>query len=133
MIRGIYNNKFNDLSKEKKVKDLIKKLWIFTYEELKKRIWIPRCEEIKRLEEKAQIKKSDLRRKRDEKEEERDLQLEIIKKQKTKEKLKEKIKKTKIKNQISLVTLDKMKGSITDGNNIARSWDTIIKLANSLI
>ncbi|EXX73798.1 hypothetical protein GLOIN_2v1771092 [Rhizophagus irregularis DAOM 181602=DAOM 197198] len=135
VIRGIYNNKFNDLSKEKKVKDLIKKLWIFTYEEIKKRIWIPRCEEIKRLEDKAQIKKSDLRRKRDGKEilteEFRDIQLDKIKKQKTTEKLEEKTKKIKLKKQISIVTLDKMKGSITDGNNIARSWDTTIKIANS--
>jgi hypothetical protein len=137
LIRGIYNNKFNELAKEKKVKDLIKKLWIFTYEEIKKRIWIPRCDEIKRLEEKEQIKKLDLRRKRDEKEsiteEERDTQSENInKKQKTKEKLdkKEKICKNK---QISLVTLDKMKGLITDGNNIARSWDTLVKIANGLI
>jgi hypothetical protein len=43
---------------------------------------------------------------------------------------KEKIQKNK---QISLVTLDKMKGSITDGINIARSWDTMVKLANDSI
>jgi hypothetical protein len=131
LIRGIYNNKFNDLSKEKTVKNLIKKLWIFIYEEIKNRIWIPRCEEIKRLEEKEHIKKVDLRRKREEKgdltKEERDINLEKIKKQKTQEKLekKEKINKNK---QISLVKLDKMKGSITDGINIARSWDTPIKI-----
>ncbi|PKY25506.1 hypothetical protein RhiirB3_388813 [Rhizophagus irregularis] len=64
LIRGIYNNKFNELSDSKEDRMVIKKLWTYTYEEIKKRLWIPRCEEIKRLEEKEQIKKSDLRKKK---------------------------------------------------------------------
>lgn len=135
LIRGIYNNKFNDLSKDKKEKALIKDLWIFTYEEIKKRIWIPRCEEIKRLEEKEQINKSDLKRKREKQDNDinelSDAELEKIKKKKTQEKLDRKEKITKNK-QINLVTLDKMKGSITDGINIAKSWDTIVKIATGL-
>ncbi|PKY52519.1 hypothetical protein RhiirA4_496862 [Rhizophagus irregularis] len=134
LLRGIYNNDFNDLSKEKKVRDVIKKLWIFAYEEIKKRIWIPRCDEIKRLEEKEHIKKVGLRkRKRKEQEdlieEEQVIDLEKIKKQKTKEKLDKKEKTNKNK-QISKVTLDRLKGSITDGINIAKSWDTLIKIGN---
>ncbi|PKC10132.1 hypothetical protein RhiirA5_374905 [Rhizophagus irregularis] len=64
LIRGIYNNKFNDLTKKKEEQNLIKKLWRFTYNEIKNRIWIPRCDEVKRLEEKADIKKIDLRKRK---------------------------------------------------------------------
>ncbi|PKC57728.1 hypothetical protein RhiirA1_472051 [Rhizophagus irregularis] len=111
---------------------------MFTYDEIKKRIWIPRCEEIKRLEEKEQIKKIDLRRKRDTNDNpvEEDTDTAIpgkIKKQKTKENLVKKEKNTNINRQISLVTLDKMKGLITEGINIAKSWNTTIKLTNALV
>ncbi|GBC36383.2 hypothetical protein GLOIN_2v1824527 [Rhizophagus irregularis DAOM 181602=DAOM 197198] len=139
LLRGIYNNKFNDLSKEKKDRDLIKKLWMFTYDEIKKRIWIPRCEEIKRLEKREQIKKIDLRRKRDVKDNileddtDTDTIPEKIKKQKTKENLVKTEKNTNINKQISLVTLDKMKGLITEGINITKSWNTTIKLTNALV
>ncbi|UZO17701.1 uncharacterized protein OCT59_009043 [Rhizophagus irregularis] len=139
LLRGIYNNKFNDLSKEKKVKDLIKKLWMFTYDEIKKRIWIPRCEEIKRLEEREQIKKIDLRRRRAanddivEDEIDKDILPGKMKKQKTKENLVKKEKNTNINRQISLVTLDKLKGLITEGINIAKSWNSTIKLTNALV
>ncbi|PKC62435.1 hypothetical protein RhiirA1_465141 [Rhizophagus irregularis] len=39
-------------------------LWIFIYDEIKNRLSIPRCEEIKRLEEKANIQKLDLKKTR---------------------------------------------------------------------
>ncbi|PKY51000.1 hypothetical protein RhiirA4_531788 [Rhizophagus irregularis] len=112
---------------------VIKKLWTFTCEEIKKRLWIPRCEEIKRLEEKEQIKKSDLRKKRitlDETQEEiPEIDIENNKNKKTEEKL-EKTRKNKINNQIRIVTLGKLAGAITDGINIARTWDTTVKLTN---
>jgi hypothetical protein len=52
------------------------------------------------------------------------------KKQKTKEKL-EKIKKLKHNKTISLVTLEKMKGDITEGININYRWNSIVKIAHS--
>ncbi|PKC61474.1 hypothetical protein RhiirA1_466495 [Rhizophagus irregularis] len=65
LLRGVYNENFNSLTKKKEEKTLIKKLWNFTYDELKKKIWIPRCDEIKRLEDRENIKKLDLRKKRE--------------------------------------------------------------------
>ncbi|UZO04904.1 uncharacterized protein OCT59_025266 [Rhizophagus irregularis] len=65
LIRGVYNEHFNSLSNKKEEKMLIKRLWMFVYDEIKNRLWIPRCEEIKRLEEKANIQKLDLRKKRE--------------------------------------------------------------------
>ncbi|CAB4443474.1 unnamed protein product [Rhizophagus irregularis] len=38
--------------------------WRFIYNEIKDRIWIPRCEEVKRLEEKANITKTDLKKRK---------------------------------------------------------------------
>ncbi|UZO17702.1 uncharacterized protein OCT59_009043 [Rhizophagus irregularis] len=112
---------------------------MFTYDEIKKRIWIPRCEEIKRLEEREQIKKIDLRRRRAanddivEDEIDKDILPGKMKKQKTKENLVKKEKNTNINRQISLVTLDKLKGLITEGINIAKSWNSTIKLTNALV
>ncbi|PKK64638.1 hypothetical protein RhiirC2_787214 [Rhizophagus irregularis] len=47
LIRGVYNENFNNLSNKKEERSLIKKLWIFVYNEIRDRIWIQRCEEIK--------------------------------------------------------------------------------------
>jgi hypothetical protein len=114
LIRGIFNDNFNTLSKNKEEKMIIKELWNFIYNELRKRIWIPRCEEIKRLEEKEEIKKSDLRVKK------QDNQTDKLEKENHKNiKTKENIEKTNknINNQIKIVTLEKLTGAITDGIN----------------
>ncbi|CAB4418539.1 unnamed protein product [Rhizophagus irregularis] len=129
LIRGVYNDKFNNISKIKEEKTVIKELWNFIYDEIKKRIWILRCDEIKRLEEKEEIKKSDLRLKKQESEDHQNelLEIENSKNKKTKENL-EKTMKNNINNQIKIVTLGKLTGAITDGINIDRNWDTIVKL-----
>ncbi|PKK69257.1 hypothetical protein RhiirC2_781226 [Rhizophagus irregularis] len=94
---------------------------------IKKRIWIKRCEEIAEIEEKEGLKKTTLKkRKMRDQEGSDDIIEENNKKQKTKEKL-EKIKKLKH----SLVTLEKMKGDITEGININYRWDSIVKIAHS--
>uniref|UniRef100_U9ULV6 Uncharacterized protein n=1 Tax=Rhizophagus irregularis (strain DAOM 181602 / DAOM 197198 / MUCL 43194) TaxID=747089 RepID=U9ULV6_RHIID len=113
-------------------KSVIKKLWTFTYEEIKRKLWIPRCEEIKRLEEKELIKKSDLRNKRkmnETQEEFLEIETKNHKNQKTEKNI-EKTRKNNINNQIRIVTLGKLTGAITDGINIARTWDTTVKLNN---
>ena len=61
LLRGIFNNNFNNLSKIKEEQRVIKELWNFIYDEIKNRIWIPRCEEVKRLEEKDGTRKWELR------------------------------------------------------------------------
>ncbi|PKK61632.1 hypothetical protein RhiirC2_791518 [Rhizophagus irregularis] len=133
LIRGIYNNKFNELSDSKEDRMVIKKLWTYTYEEIKKRLWIPRCEEIKRLEEKEQIKKSDLRKKKimmhETQENILEIDLENDKIKKTEENI-EKARKNNTKKQINIVTLGKLAGAVTDGINIERTWDTTFKLPN---
>ncbi|PKY60337.1 hypothetical protein RhiirA4_483926 [Rhizophagus irregularis] len=137
LIRGIYNNRFNQLSYKKEEKNLIKKLWRFMYNGIKNHIWIPRCNEIKRLEEKRNIKKIDLRRSNinltnnSEKEDEKDSKDEGKNKKLTKTKGKiEKTCKNNLGKNISLVTLDKLKGDIVGGNDIKNTWDMIVKLPN---
>ncbi|PKC14591.1 kinase-like protein [Rhizophagus irregularis] len=124
----------NILEKEKNV---IKTLWRFMYNEIKNRIWIPRCNEIKRLEEKMKIKKADLRRSKTnltvftEKDDENDNDNRENNKKLTKTKGKlEKTYKNSLEKNISLVTLDKLKGKIVDGIDIKNSWDTTVKLPN---
>ncbi|GET65927.1 hypothetical protein RhiirA5_479867 [Rhizophagus irregularis] len=104
------------------------------YNEIKRRIWIPRCDEVKRLEEKINIKKADLRKNKkdlnkfpdeDEKNDKND------KKLKTAEKL-EKDNKNRLNKKISLVTLNKLTGKLADNINIDNSWDTTVKLVNYL-
>lgn len=99
LLRGIYNENFNSLTKKKEEKALIKRLWNFTYEELKQRIWIPCCDEIKRSEDRANIKKLDLRKKSEmvieDSEKEKDGENKIIKKKKIEKNL-EKINKKKL-------------------------------------
>ncbi|PKY26184.1 hypothetical protein RhiirB3_441412 [Rhizophagus irregularis] len=96
-VRGVYNEKFNSLTNKKEEKVLIKKLWNFTYDEIKKRIWIPRCEEIKRLEDKVNIQKLDLRKKRERLNEKLEDGTEKIKKIKTEENIEKLNKKDLIK------------------------------------
>ncbi|GET57754.1 hypothetical protein GLOIN_2v1771092 [Rhizophagus irregularis DAOM 181602=DAOM 197198] len=110
------------LSNKKEEKSLIKRLWMFTYDEIKNRLWIPLCEEIKRLEEKANIQKLDLRKKRERQEDKTEDQIKRDKKTKTEENL-EKLNKKRFNKKISLVTLGKLTGSIVDGNSIANAWE----------
>ncbi|UZO04242.1 uncharacterized protein OCT59_024633 [Rhizophagus irregularis] len=95
---------------------------MFTYDEIKNRLWIPLCEEIKRLEEKANIQKLDLRKKRERQEDKTEDQIKRDKKTKTEENL-EKLNKKRFNKKISLVTLGKLTGSIVDGNSIANAWE----------
>lgn len=50
LLRGIYNNKFNEISRKSQDQEVIDNLWEYCYVSLKKGIWIPRCEEVARLE-----------------------------------------------------------------------------------
>ncbi|PKC66955.1 hypothetical protein RhiirA1_394086 [Rhizophagus irregularis] len=131
IVRGVYNTNFNKLSNKKESKEVVKKLWDFIYEEIKRRIWIKRCEDIAELEKKEGLEKMILKkRKIKEISEERTNVNKCnnkIKKQKREKNL-EKLEKNNNK-IISLVTLDKMKGEVTDGNNINNRWDLIPKLA----
>ncbi|UZO02583.1 uncharacterized protein OCT59_021062 [Rhizophagus irregularis] len=130
LLRGIFNNNFNYLSKIKEEQRVIKDLWNFIYDEIKNRLWILRCEEVKRLEEKDGIRKWELRLNKpasDSSSIERNIDIENIKNEKTKDKT-DKKEKNILKNRIGIVTLGKMIGKITDGLDINRSWDTTTKL-----
>lgn len=109
---------------------LIKELWRFTYNEIKNRIWIPRCNEVKRLEEIENIKKADLRKRKNDQEEKLDEDGEKInkKKKKTEEKIEEN--KNILETNIKLATLTKLTGKIVDGINIDNIWDTTVKIAD---
>ncbi|PKY23268.1 hypothetical protein RhiirB3_437422 [Rhizophagus irregularis] len=127
IVRGVYNTNFNKLSNKKESKEVVKKLWNFIYEEIKRRIWIKRCEDIAELEKKEGLEKMILKKRKIK---------EISEERTNVNKCNNKIKKQKREKNnnkiISLVTLDKMKGEVTevtDGNNINNRWDLIPKLA----
>ncbi|PKK63251.1 hypothetical protein RhiirC2_789169 [Rhizophagus irregularis] len=60
-IRGVYNRKFNTLSKDTKdEKEVINnELWIFCFNALKNEFWNKRCNEVNEIEQSLGIKKSD--------------------------------------------------------------------------
>ncbi|PKY60175.1 hypothetical protein RhiirA4_430933 [Rhizophagus irregularis] len=62
MLRGVFNDRFNHITKVKEELAVIKECWNFTYNEYKNRIWLFRCEEVARLEKLKGIQKQDLRK-----------------------------------------------------------------------
>ncbi|PKY55292.1 hypothetical protein RhiirA4_474637 [Rhizophagus irregularis] len=52
LLRGVYNNNFNKISKRKDYKSVIEDLWCFCYEKIRSRIWIKRCEIVAEIEKK---------------------------------------------------------------------------------
>ncbi|PKB93942.1 hypothetical protein RhiirA5_439962 [Rhizophagus irregularis] len=58
-IRGVYNRKFNTLSKDKDEKEVVNELWIFCFNALKNEFWNKRCNEVNEIEQSLGIKKSD--------------------------------------------------------------------------
>ncbi|PKK65142.1 hypothetical protein RhiirC2_868946 [Rhizophagus irregularis] len=105
---------------------IIKRLWMFVYDEIKNRLWIPRCEEIKRLEEKANIQKLDLRKKRESRRKFGGRQEKIKnnrKKIKTEEKL-EKANRNKFNKKISIVNVRKINRNEFD-------WNTTLKFISN--
>ncbi|EXX51959.1 uncharacterized protein OCT59_001281 [Rhizophagus irregularis] len=97
-------------------KKIIKELWNFIYEEFRSRIWMPRCKEIARLEKIAGIQKQDLKRKRENDEED---DKKITKNAKTNKKHRKNI---TLNKNINL-TRDRMIGSLTEGNSKGHTWD----------
>ncbi|PKC71456.1 hypothetical protein RhiirA1_453480, partial [Rhizophagus irregularis] len=59
LIRGVYNRKFNTLSKDKDEKEVINELWSFCFNALKKEFWNKRCNEVNEIEQSLGIKKLD--------------------------------------------------------------------------
>ncbi|CAB4422622.1 unnamed protein product [Rhizophagus irregularis] len=59
LIRGVYNRKFNTLSKDKDEKEVISELWSFCFNALKKEFWNKRCNEVNEIELSLGIKKLD--------------------------------------------------------------------------
>lgn len=128
LLRGVFNDNFNRLTKKKEEKDVIKGLWNFIYEEFRTRIWLSRCDEVARLEKEDDIQKQDLKRKR--KKELEDEEEEKIENQKTNKNIKKEknnINK-KFKRNISLVTQNRMIGHLTEGGSKGLTWDMFPKL-----
>lgn len=51
-VKGIYNNAFNDISKDRETKKIIFNLWPYCYNQLKIKVWIKRCEKVAEIEQK---------------------------------------------------------------------------------
>ncbi|GBC14484.2 hypothetical protein GLOIN_2v1478197 [Rhizophagus irregularis DAOM 181602=DAOM 197198] len=131
MLRGVFNDRFNHLTKIKEELMIIKECWNFIYKEFKTRIWLIRCEEVARLEKLKGIQKQDLRKKkrrREQDQQEGDSE-ENTENKKTNKKDKKKQKK-EFDKKINIVTRDRLIGVITDGNNIEYNWDLIPKITD---
>ncbi|PKC53256.1 hypothetical protein RhiirA1_479675 [Rhizophagus irregularis] len=125
MLRGVFNDRFNHLTKSKEELMIIKECWNFIYKEFKTRIWLIRCEEVARLEKLKGIQKQDLRKKkrrREQDQREGDSEDENTENKKTNKKDKKKQKK-EFDKKINIVTRDRLIGAVTDGNNIEYNWD----------
>ncbi|PKC55337.1 hypothetical protein RhiirA1_475782 [Rhizophagus irregularis] len=125
MLRGVFNERFNHLTKSKEELMIIKECWNFIYKEIKTRIWLIRCEEVARLEKLKGIQKQDLRKKKRRREpdqQEGEAEDENTENKKTYKKDKKKQKK-EFDKKINIVTRDRLIGAVTDGNNIEYNWD----------
>ncbi|PKY61785.1 hypothetical protein RhiirA4_487262 [Rhizophagus irregularis] len=129
MLRGVFNDRFNHLTKVKEEKAIIKECWNFIYNEFKNRIWLIRCEEVARLEKLIGIQKQDLRKKRRKEQDKRkeDFKDENIENKKT-NKIDKKKQKKEFDKKINIVTRDRLIGSVTDRNNIENIWDLMPKI-----
>ncbi|PKK62060.1 hypothetical protein RhiirC2_790923 [Rhizophagus irregularis] len=97
-----------------------------------KRIWIPRCDEITRIEHEEGIQKIDLRKKRIRMDDDLASDTEnekLTKIQKTKEKL-DKIEKKKFNQNIKIVMLNRLIGTVMEGSSISNRWDLTVKSYN---
>ncbi|PKY32131.1 hypothetical protein RhiirB3_450104 [Rhizophagus irregularis] len=50
LLRGVYNRKFDEISKKKVYKNVIEHLWGFCYDKYRTRIWVKRCDEVAEIE-----------------------------------------------------------------------------------
>ncbi|PKC04192.1 hypothetical protein RhiirA5_422608 [Rhizophagus irregularis] len=50
LLRGVYNRKFDEISKKKEYKNVIEHLWSFCYDKYRTRIWVKRCDEVAEIE-----------------------------------------------------------------------------------
>ncbi|GBB84567.1 hypothetical protein RclHR1_11130004 [Rhizophagus clarus] len=122
LLRGIFNNKFNDITKKKEEQLIIKELWGAIYDHIKNTIWIKRCNTVIAIEKDKGISKTDKRRRVEETEIDKG-----NKKKKTKTKENQENQKTKTENKIKLVTRDKLIGITTKGS-INNNWYTTMKI-----
>ncbi|RGB22661.1 hypothetical protein C1646_775738 [Rhizophagus diaphanus] len=62
LIRGVFNNRFNKISKDREIQVIIDDLWYyFIFDRLKEEFWIKRCNEVVELEKELNISRSDKR------------------------------------------------------------------------
>ncbi|CAB4431952.1 unnamed protein product [Rhizophagus irregularis] len=131
LLRGVYNDNFNKISKSKDTKKVVENLCIFCYGKIRSTIWNTRFELVVEIEKEQGLIKSELRNKRkksvlegnfDETEDNGKL----IENRKTNENVKNP---KKLVKKIKLVTKDRMIGRIMEGISIKNNWHTITKLA----
>ncbi|PKY30138.1 hypothetical protein RhiirB3_447078 [Rhizophagus irregularis] len=124
LIRGVYNRKFNTLSKDKDEKEVINELCSFCFNALKKEFWNKMCNEVNEIELSLGIKKLD---KRVRKFIDRDMKCgdKSIENQRKKLKISEKYKNRE--QNIKLVTKNKIISRFTEGKD-TKNWNLTIKL-----
>lgn len=130
-MRGIYNNRFNELTRCSKEQEVIDRLWFFCYNNLKKDIWIPRCDEVTRLEQIKGITSRDKKKSKKDVLKGEDL-MDNIKNNNSQKNYDNNIKKEEKNKEllISLGTRDRLISHATPGsiNHLDKVWHTIQKL-----
>ncbi|RGB41190.1 hypothetical protein C1646_752452 [Rhizophagus diaphanus] len=64
LLRGVYNEKFDETSKKKEYKNVIEHLWSFCYDKYRTRIWVKRCDEVAEIEKDRGIDLKDKRKRK---------------------------------------------------------------------
>ncbi|GET00318.1 hypothetical protein GLOIN_2v1824527 [Rhizophagus clarus] len=127
LIRGIYNYRYNLITKKKEEQTLIKNLWEAIYDHIKEKIWKDRCNTVIRIEKDRGISKLD-KRKRSNGNSDEQKNNKKQKKEINKNSEKEIKKNKKQENIINIVTHDKLIGKIITEGSIDKSWYNTIKI-----
>ncbi|PKY56530.1 hypothetical protein RhiirA4_549274 [Rhizophagus irregularis] len=125
LLRGVYNENFNKISKKKDIRKVIENLWIYCYENIRSRIWRKRCEVVADIEKEQGLEKKELKKRKildiEDEGEEGNNKKSKFRKTNENDKNQKKLNNKRIK----LVTKDRM----IEGISIKNNWHTIIKLA----
>lgn len=129
-MRGVYNNKFNEITNNNEEKKVIETLWNFCYDQLRNKIWLRQVEEVISIEKSKGIDGVMKRKKRDK--EGDNIGNNDNKKNNNNKKRRKENKQIKNNNNnnnnIKLVTEANMIQDITDGKSVKKIWYTKMKV-----
>ncbi|PKC60071.1 hypothetical protein RhiirA1_399475 [Rhizophagus irregularis] len=118
LLRGVYNRKFNEISKKKEYKKLIES---FCYNKYQTRIWVKRCDDVADIEKNRGIDSKGKRKRKNIIEEGDSVDNKKLRKiQKTKE---NSLNEKNTENLVKLVTRDSLLDDVINGRSFKNTWE----------